>query len=214
MDAQDWNRRYAGSDLVWGAAPNRWIEQECADLPVGRALDLACGEGRNSIWLAARGWRVSAVDFSQVALDRGAELATEALGPERAGAVTWICADLLTHEPEPGGYDLVVIAYLQLPADARRRIVRAAAAAVAPGGRLVVVAHDSANLGGGVGGPQDPQVLYTADDLLADLDGAGLDGAGLDGAGLVARTAEAVRRPVATDDGERYAIDALLVATR
>jgi len=204
VDAQDWDRRYAGNDLVWGAAPNRWVEQECEGLVPGRALDLACGEGRNAMWLAGRGWRVSAVDFSQIALDRGAELAVEALGEERAAALTWVCADLLSYRPEPGGYDLVVIAYLQLPAEARRQIVRRAAEAVASGGRLVVVAHDSANVDGGVGGPQDPRVLYTADDLVADLDGAG----------LTPRTVAAVRRPVATVDGERQAIDALLVATR
>jgi hypothetical protein len=58
MSAADWDSRYSGSDLIWGSEPNLWVEQETAGLPPGRALDLACGEGRNSIWLAGRGWQV------------------------------------------------------------------------------------------------------------------------------------------------------------
>jgi len=203
VDSEDWDRRYASKDLVWGSAPNRWVEAGCADLPAGRALDLACGEGRNARWLAGRGWQVTAVDFSQVALDRGARLAEQDPG-DRAARIEWVRADATTYAPTPAGYDLVVMAYLQLQAAARALTVRAAAAAVAPGGRLLVVAHDSTNLTQGVGGPQDPAVLYTAADLVADLDGTGLD----------VRTAQVVRRPVATDDGEREAVDALLVATR
>jgi SAM-dependent methyltransferase len=205
VEAQDWDRRYAGSDLVWGSGPNRWVEQRCGDLPPGRALDLACGEGRNALWLAARGWRVTAVDFSRVALDRGAELAAEQ-GPQTAAAVEWVCADLLAYDPEPAGYDLVVVTYLQLPAASRREVVRRAVRALASGGRLVVVAHDSTNLTEGSGGPQDPRVLYTAADVVSDLSEAG--------AGLIVETAEAVRRTVDTSDGRRHAIDALLVAIR
>lgn len=205
MDAEGWDRRYSGKDLVWGADPNRWVEQECAPLPAGRALDLACGEGRNAIWLARRGWRVTAVDFSQVALARGAELAAASDGPGDGGTIEWVRADVFTYAPEPKAYDLVVIAYLQVPPGPRRAVVRAAAQALAPGGRLVVVAHDSANLERGVGGPQDPDVLYTAQDLAGDL-------AGTAGEPAVLR-AEAVRRPVLTPDGERCAIDALFVAS-
>jgi len=62
MSAADWDSRYRGTDLVWGATPNMWVEQETTGLAPGLALDLACGEGRNSIWLAARGWRVTGVD--------------------------------------------------------------------------------------------------------------------------------------------------------
>ena len=107
-----WDERYAGSELVWSAEPNQFVGAECADLPPGRAVDLAAGEGRNAIWLARRGWNVTAVDFSQVALDKGRQLAGDT-------AVDWVCADATTWRGE--GYDLVVLAYLQLPAAERGR---------------------------------------------------------------------------------------------
>jgi SAM-dependent methyltransferase len=161
MDATAWDARYAASDLVWSAEPNRFVEAELTDLPPGRALDLAAGEGRNAIWLARRGWDVTAVDYSQVGLDKGRRLAGDT-------AVRWVCADATTWD-ERAAYDLTVMAYLQVPAADRRAAVRAGFASLRPGGTLLVVGHDSRNLTDGVGGPQDPGVLYTAEDLLEDL---------------------------------------------
>ena len=165
MDAGAWDERYAAAELVWSREPNRFVAEELADLPPGDAVDLAAGEGRNAIWLASRGWAATAVDFSQVALDKGARLADEA-GIE----VTWVCADATTWQP-PAPVDLVVVAYLQLPAEDRRRAVRSALTMLRPGGTLLLVAHDSTNLTEGTGGPQDPSVLMTAEDVLADLEG-------------------------------------------
>jgi SAM-dependent methyltransferase len=172
MDAEAWDRRYAASPLVWSAGPNAAVAAEAADLPPGRAVDLASGEGRNAIWLAERGWLVSAVDFSSVATRRTAELAAERLGAESA-RVTAVEADATTWAAE-APVDLAVLAYLQLPAPARRRAHRNAAAALAPGGVFLLVAHHLDNLEHGVGGPQDPAVLFTEDDVVADLDGCGL----------------------------------------
>lgn len=163
MDARAWDDRYAGSELVWSREPNLFVAQECADLPPGTAVDLAAGEGRNAIWLASRGWRAWAVDFSQVALDKGRQLAGE-------HDVTWVCADATTWQP-PEPVDLVVVAYLQLPSVGRRAAVRGAVSMLRPGGTLLLVAHDSTNLTEGTGGPQDPAVLMTAEDVLGDLDG-------------------------------------------
>ncbi|GAA2798116.1 class I SAM-dependent methyltransferase [Kitasatospora sp. CM 4170] len=173
MKSRDWDERYAASELVWGVEPNRWVVRELAELAPGRALDLAAGEGRNSIWLARRGWHVTGLDFSAVALER-AERLTADLPDEVADRLTWRHGDARELEAPPEGYDLVLVAYLQLPAEDRRAALVRAAAALAPGGTLLVVAHDSTNLTEGVGGPQDPRVLYTPDDVLADLDGAGL----------------------------------------
>jgi SAM-dependent methyltransferase len=164
MDARDWDERYAASELVWSREPNAFVASELADLPPGTAVDLAAGEGRNAIWLASRGWDATAVDFSQVALDKGARLAAEA-GID----VTWICADATSWQP-PAPVDLVVVAYLQLPAEERRQAVRGAFTMLRPGGTLLLVAHDSTNLTEGTGGPQDPTVLMTAGDVLADLE--------------------------------------------
>lgn len=192
FDATFWNDRYAASPSLWGAGPNRWVEQEVADLPPGRALDLACGEGRNAIWLARRGWQVTAVDISSVALAKGAAQAPE---------VEWVEADVSTYTAATP-VDLALLCYLQVSAPTRRATVRGAAAALAPGGTLLVVAHDSRNLGDGTGGPQDPDVLYTAADVTADLDGTGL---------VVERGGE-VLRPV--EGADRPAIDALVRARR
>lgn len=197
MDAEGWNRRYATSELIWTAEPNRFLVEEVEGLLPGRALDVAAGEGRNAVWLALQGWQVTAVDFSEVGLDKARQLAA------RAGVtVQLVCADAI--DPIGGTFDLVVILYLHLRPEERRRGYRNAAAAVARGGTLLVVGHDTANLTHGIGGPQDPGLLFTADDVVADLDGRG----------LVVRRAESVRRIVTTDDGERTAIDALIRAER
>src|SRR5690348_14293140 len=105
MDRAEWDRRYAGTELVWTAEPNRFVVQEVAGLPPGRALDLAAGEGRNAVWLAERGWAVTAVDFSAVGLDKARRLAAE-----RGVEAGWVVADVLEYVPEPGAYDLVLIA--------------------------------------------------------------------------------------------------------
>lgn len=172
MDADDWDRRYAASSLVWSSGPNAVVAAETADLPPGVAVDLAAGEGRNAIWLAERGWRVTAVDFSATATRRTTELAAQRLGAD-ADRLSAVTADLGGWAPPPP-VDLAVLAYLQVPADLRRRVHRAAAEALAPGGTFLLVAHHRDNLEHGVGGPQDPTVLFTADDVVADLQGSGL----------------------------------------
>jgi SAM-dependent methyltransferase len=170
MDARAWDERYAGTELVWSSGPNRFVEDEVAGLPPGRAVDLAAGEGRNALWLAEQGWQVTAVDFSVVGLDKGRRVLA---AHERARDlhVDWVHHDVLTYDPGPVGYDLALLAYLQLPAEERRAAVRVGWSALAVGGHLVVVAHDSTNLTEGTGGPQDPSVLYTSEEVLGDLDG-------------------------------------------
>lgn len=188
MDADAWNERYAASELVWSKGPNQFVAAECGDLEAGTAIDVAAGEGRNAIWLAQRGWRVTAVDFSQVALDKGRELAAGAPEPP-TGEVEWVCADVTSWHPDRQ-VDLAVIAYLQLPERQRRTAVRNAFTALRTGGTFLLVAHDSTNLLEGTGGPQDPAVLMTAEDVLADLGGLDFE---------VIR-ADRVSRPVAPDD--------------
>lgn len=197
MDSEVWNRRYAGSELVWTAEPNRFLVAETAGLPAGRVLDLACGEGRNAVWLAGRGWHATGVDFSEVAIEKARLLAAE-----RGVEAEWIVADVVDYRPPARGFDLVIVFYLQVSEDVRRASVCAAADAVAPGGTFLLVAHDSANLVSGYGGPQDPAVLYRAEDVVADLDGFSIE------------RAECVERRVQTDDGERVALDVLVRASR
>lgn len=192
-----WDERYSGPNLVWGAGPNQFVTGEADPLPPGRAIDLGTGEGRNAIWLAERGWQVTAVDFSAAGLARAARLAAE-----RGITVDWVQADLLEYQPAPGGYDLVLVAYIHLPSVSLARVFRAAAAAVAPGGTLLVIGHDRDNITRGHGGPQDPDRLYTPATVTAEL------------GGLAIRRAERVLRPVHAPEGERTAIDTLVRAER
>lgn len=198
MDQRMWDERYSGSELVWTAEANRFLVAEVADLAPGRAADLAAGECRNAVWLAERGWDVDAIDFSAVGLDKGVRLA-EHRGV--AAAVHPLVADLAGWA-SPRTYDLVLVAYLHLPEPVRGAVYSAAAEAVAPGGTLLVIGHDLANLDGGYGGPQDPAVLTTAPDLVPVI------------GDLAVIRAEAVERPVTTPDGERIAIDHVLRAVR
>ena len=194
---EDWNARYASSELLWTAEPNRRFASEVEELEPGRALDVACGEGRNAVWLAEHGWRTTGVDFSDVALAKAEQLATS-----HGVEVEWVLADALEYEPERGSFDLVAVLYLQLRHDEHARVLRSAAGALAPGGTLIVLGHDTTNLAHGHGGPRDAAVLFTPDDVVAEL------------GGLVVERAETVSRTVALDEGEATALDALVRARR
>lgn len=203
MDREEWDARYEASELVWSAGPNVWVEEVAATLPPGRALDLAAGEGRNALWLAERGWTATAIDFSQVAVDRARALGEQRLGDD-AYRFEAHQGDVLRMRPLRRTYDLVLLVYLHLTAPDRWLAIRTAAIAVAPGGLLLVVGHDTTNITDGHGGPQDPDVLFTPADIVDDLDGTGLG----------VERAERVVRPVETDSGTVDAIDALVVARR
>jgi SAM-dependent methyltransferase len=203
MDSSQWDARYEASDLVWAPTPNTWVEQIASDLPAGRAIDLAAGEGRNAIWLAERGWSATAVDFSPVAVERARALALERLG-DGADRITFAVGDLLRVRPERQAYDLVLLVYLHLPPEERWLVMRAAAEYVAPDGLLLVVGHHRDNLDAGVGGPQDPTLLYSEADLVDDLDGTG----------LVIERADRLLREVGVEASTRMAIDVVLVAHR
>ena len=189
-----WDQRHAAQQPIKSTEPDSTLVDEIGSLRPGRALDLGAGDGRNAIWLAERGWKVTAVDFSQVALERGRSRA-------EAGGVTvdWQLADLLEWSPEARAYDLVTLFFIHLPGTARRGVYARAADAVAPGGTLLIVAHDRANLADGVGGPQDPDVLVSPGEVAAELPGFRID------------RAETMRRP--TPDG-RGPIDAIVRAVR
>lgn len=167
MRAEDWDRRYA-EQAQWSAGPNELVAELLAGLRPGVAVDLAAGEGRHALWLADRGWRVTAVDFSAAGLDRGRA---------RPGAdrVDWVTADVRTWTAEPASLDLVLVAYLHLPAPETADLLTRAVGLLRPGGSLLVLGHDVANPAEGVGGPQDPEILHSVDRLgpvarLLDVD--------------------------------------------
>jgi SAM-dependent methyltransferase len=197
MDRQQWDERYAGTELLWSAQANRFVVEELAELTPGQALDLGTGEGRNAAWLAEQGWRVTAVDFSAVGLAKAAQLAQG-----RGVSVTWTEADLLAYVPAAGAYDLVLLVYIHLLADEFTSLLARAAAALATGGTLLVIGHDADNIEHGYGGPQSPEILHRADAIVSALPG------------LTILRAGQVHRPVQTEEGERVAIDTLVRAQR
>jgi SAM-dependent methyltransferase len=192
---EDWDRRYAAVENLWAVRPNRFLVAEAGDLDPGRALDLACGEGQNAIWLASLGWDVVGVDYSEVAIAKARARA------DRDGVdVDFVCADLVSYLPDTGAFDLVLVLYLHIAAEQRRVVLDRAAAALAPGGTFVFVGHDLTNMTEGVGGPSDPEILCTPEQIAAELPR------------LAIEKAERVLRDV--DGEERDAIDALVRARR
>lgn len=198
MDRSDWDARYRERDLLYTAEPNRFLVGAVKGWDPGDALDLASGQGRNAVWLAEQGWRVTGVEWSEVAVERASRMAAE-----RGVAVTWVIADLKAWESPGPVFDLVSVIYLHVPVLEREALWRKAAATVAPGGHLVVVGHDIRNLDEGWGGPSHPAVLYRASEVAAVV-----------GETLAVQRSETVVRPVETEDGARYAIDNLVVAQR
>lgn len=139
--AAAWDERYSAAPSLFSGRPNhslvRLVEGG-GDRP-GRALDVGCGEGGDAVWLAGQGWEVTGVDISSVALGRAADSARAAGVGDR---ITWVRADLATDPLPPGVWDLVNAQYLHLRPDQRAALWVALAARVAPGGMLLVAAHD------------------------------------------------------------------------
>jgi SAM-dependent methyltransferase len=196
MDSTQWDERYSTSELIWTGQANQFVERHLADLVPGTAIDLGAGEGRNAVWLAQRGWSVTAVDFSQVGLDKALRLADQhdvTIAVERADATTWT---------PTAPVDLVVLSYLQLPTDERRAVLEHAATWLTPGGTLFVIAHDRSNVTDGYGGPPSAEVCYTVDETVTALEG------------LEIVTAEVAERHVDTPEGTKVALDTLVIARR
>jgi thioredoxin reductase/2-polyprenyl-3-methyl-5-hydroxy-6-metoxy-1,4-benzoquinol methylase len=198
-----WEERYRGRDAIWSGNPNPQLVTEVTGLGerTGRALDIGCGEGADAVWLAQRGWQVTAVDISTVALGRAAGHAASAGVADR---ITFSHTDLRSEAPA-GSYDLVSAQFMHLPAAERQRFWAHLAGAVAPGGTLLIVGHHPSDLATTVGRMHFPDMLYTADEIAATLDGAAWEVA----------VAEARPRPHTDPEGRKITIhDTVVVARR
>lgn len=154
-----WEERY-GSRGMWSGQPNAQLVAEVTDLPPGRALDAGCGEGADAMWLAGQGWRVTALDFSEIALGRARE--------RSAGLdVEWRHADLSSWAPEQGAYDLVSAQFVHVPTLVE--VYARLATGVAPGGTLLLVGHDPTD-DVGHHRPQTPGMFFSADEAVGLLD--------------------------------------------
>lgn len=202
MDQGFWDERYRSSPALWSGRPNPQLVAEAAGLTPGTALDVGCGEGADAIWLAERGWQVSAVDISPVALERAA---AHAAGAEIAARITWRRADLLDDAPGAAAFDLVSAQFMQLPRDQRDALFPQLAAAVAPGGTLLIVGHHPADLHTTAARPPMPELFFTAEDLAAGFDPAQWD----------VLVSEARARPTVDPEGNTVTVqDAVLHARK
>jgi 2-polyprenyl-3-methyl-5-hydroxy-6-metoxy-1,4-benzoquinol methylase len=197
-----WDARYAESERIWSGRPNPRLVEQVTDVAPGTALDVGAGEGADAVWLASRGWHVTATDISEVALGRVAAHAAEAGVAER---VTTLHHDVLGDAPLPGGFDLVSAQYLHPPAERLAEIVGLLGAAVSPGGLLLVVGHHPDDVTSGVrSGHGHPELLFTADRVVAALPADAWD----------VRVAEAQTRTVDGADGPLTVTDTVVLAAR
>ena len=197
-----WDERYDAKELVWSAGPNERFATEIGGLNPGKALDVACGEGRNALWLAEQGWDVTAIDFSKVAIDKARRLAAM-----RNVEVNWLCEDVSSYALPEAEFDLVSLLYMHTDAAERHEWLTNTLAAVKPGGTFIYIGHDPSNIGVGLGGPQDPQYLPDAEELVKAMDGFSVQFAGV------------IERTVASDPGhasetEGTALDTLVRVVR
>ena len=163
-----WDERYRQPGHVWSGSPNPHLVTGAAGLRPGSALDAGSGEGADTIWLARRGWKVTAVDISSVALARAAGQAEA--DPETAGRISWVHCDLTAWTPPAGAFDLVSAQFMHWPGAQRRTVYSRLAAAVAPGGTLLVVGHHPSDLATTVRRPRLPELLFTPEETAAALD--------------------------------------------
>jgi SAM-dependent methyltransferase len=204
FEREGWEQRYGQRPALWSGRPNPQLVAEADGLTPGRALDVGCGEGADALWLAGRGWQVTAVDIADTALRRAAGHAAAA-GEEVASRITWHRADLREQPPAAGAYDLVSAQFMHLPGEARRRLFARLADAVAPGGTLLIVGHDPSDLRGGAGRMHFPDMMYTAGQVAADLDSGRWE----------VRVAETRPRAAADPAGRDVTVhDAVVVARR
>lgn len=190
MDSVLWDERYREADLLWSPTPNLFVADRLGPAQPGTGVDLASGEGRNAIWLSEKGWSMTAVDFSEVAIERGAA---------RSDDVEFVVGDVRTWTPS-GHFDLVLISYLQLTAPELREVVVRASGWLEPGGELFMIGHDRSNIEDGHGGPQVPEILWDVNEIGSWLDH------------MVLTEALVVRRPIETDAGTSFARDSLIRA--
>jgi thioredoxin reductase/SAM-dependent methyltransferase len=201
-EPEAWEERYRTKSSIWSGKPNSQLVAEASGLPAGRALDVGCGEGADAVWLAERGWQVTGVDISSVAVQRATEHAAAAGLADR---ITFSQADLRKEPPGEQAYDLVSAHFMHLPSEVRRELYARLAAAVTPGGTLLLVGHHPDDLASGARRMHFPDMMFTAEQLAADLDPAEWD---------IVTAEKRARRAKMPDGPEATVTDTVLVARR
>lgn len=161
-----WDERYASPEYVYGTEPNDFLVAMAAEIPRGRVLSIADGEGRNGVFLATLGHDVTSVDASAVGLAKAEQLAAT-----RGVHLTTQVVDLADYEIAPGAWAGIVSIFVHLPPPLRRRVHAQVVRGLAPGGVFILEAYSPDQLRHGTGGPSNPELLPTLDALRAELAG-------------------------------------------
>jgi len=162
-----WDERYAEDGYAYGRDPNEYLAQRAGEIPAGgEVLCLAEGEGRNAVWLAGQGYRVTAMDGSKVGLEKAASLAREA-----GVAVAFEHGDLADYPIGEARWDGIVLIWAPIPRELRRRVFEASLRGLMPGGVLVYEGYGPRQLEYGTGGPKQPEMLPSLEEVMADLPG-------------------------------------------
>lgn len=169
FDREFWEERYAAPGLAWSGDPNPVLVADAKQLEPGRALDIGCGEGADTLWLAQQGWQVTGVDFAVSALEK-ARIHAESIDPDAAARIEWARHDITAWSPEPQSYDLVSAQFMHLPEPAMSTLLRSLAAAVAPGGTLLIVGHDASDFDANSDHRAHlREKMFSVDDVLAAI---------------------------------------------
>lgn len=159
-----WNKRYSNSEYAYGTAPNDFLTKVVTRIPRGPVLCLAEGEGRNAVFLAAKGYDVTAVDISSVGLEKA-----QALAADRGVTLRTVQADLSEFVIEPGAWSGIISIWAHVPPDVRRDLHQRVVEGLAPGGALVLEAYTPDQIALGTGGPPDARMMMTAAGLRDEL---------------------------------------------
>lgn len=161
-----WDQRFSGGSYVYGDQANDFLREQAANLPLGTALCLAEGQGRNGVHLASLGHQVTVQDLSPVGLK-----AAEALAQQRGVTLQTQCGDLRDFQAEANSMDLVVAIWMHLQPELRAQVHREAIKALKPGGHLLIEAYTPRQLRHGSGGPPQLELLIEPEALKREMAG-------------------------------------------
>jgi hypothetical protein len=161
-----WDERYAGNEYAYGTEPNSFLVERALKEPRGRVLSIAEGEGRNAVWLASQGFDVTSFDQSTIGVTKTLKLALH-----RSVVVHAFKDDMTTFEIEPNSYDMIVSIFAHTTSDIRRGLHQRVTNGLCRGGVVVLEAYTPNQIPFGTGGPKDPDLMPTTDELRTEFPG-------------------------------------------